>query len=274
MGRSFIPNLVTSLNLVCGAIAIVLTARGEVSTAVLFILLAALFDFLDGFVARLFRASSALGAQLDSLCDMVSFGLFPGFLLYTLITYSMGLTTTGFEDRSLVQVVLPFTGFLVTVFAALRLAKFNISTDQSSSFSGMPTPAMTLFLCFIPLFIENDISGKINLLFPHSALETSTNDFAFLGLALMDYRVLVVISVVLAFFMVSPIRFIAIKFKKAPIKIYLPVILLVVPILIMFLWLYYYGYVYLPMLMAMAWYIILSVTLNLIPGMYEISRRD
>ncbi|MDR3217753.1 MAG: CDP-diacylglycerol--serine O-phosphatidyltransferase [Dysgonamonadaceae bacterium] len=133
-----VPNIITCLNLFAGCLSCVMTLEyGNYTGAFLFILLAAVFDFLDGFAARLLKAYSAIGAQLDSLADMVSFGLAPGFVVYSFLTTS----TSGMEFGS----SLPYLAFLIPIFSALRLAKFNIDTRQTSSFLGLPVPANALF---------------------------------------------------------------------------------------------------------------------------------
>jgi CDP-diacylglycerol--serine O-phosphatidyltransferase len=117
------------------------------SGAFLFIILAAVFDFLDGFCARLLKAYSPIGGQLDSLADVVSFGLAPGFVVFSFLnTVSAG---TFFETS-----FLPYSAFLIPVFSALRLAKFNIDTRQKDSFLGLPVPANALFwVSLIPAII-------------------------------------------------------------------------------------------------------------------------
>jgi len=121
--------------------------------AFIFILLAACFDFLDGFVARLMKAYSSLGAQLDSLADLISFGLAPGFMIYSFLLSSTVSIPFAVD--------VPFLAFLIPVFGALRLAKFNIDTRQTSSFLGLPVPANALFwgalIPSIPLSESNHI---------------------------------------------------------------------------------------------------------------------
>lgn len=130
-----IPNMITSLNLFSGCVACVFSFYGEYSIATYFILMAAVFDFFDGFVARLLHAYSTIGKELDSLADMVSFGLAPAIMLFTFL--------------STLNPYFAFIAFLIPVFSALRLAKFNVDTRQSSSFIGLPTPANALFWVFL-----------------------------------------------------------------------------------------------------------------------------
>ena len=147
--KKHIPNFITSLNLFTGCVAVLLAFRGNYQGAFISILVAAVFDFLDGFAARLLKAYSAMGKELDSLADVISFGLAPGMIVYSLLT-----STTGQSEW------LPYLGFLIPVFSGLRLAKFNIDDRQTSSFIGMPTPSNAIFwagmaFSFSPFLIEN-----------------------------------------------------------------------------------------------------------------------
>lgn len=137
-----IPNTITCMNLLCGCIAISLSMQGHPETAAYFIFVAALFDFLDGMSARLLQAYSELGKQLDSLADVVSFGVAPGTIVYSMLVSNLG-------DNNLAYVA-----FLIPVFSALRLAKFNIDTNQKEDFIGLPTPAMGIFVASLPLAYE------------------------------------------------------------------------------------------------------------------------
>lgn len=140
-----IPNLITSLNLASGFTAIVFAAEGNIVTASWFILAAMVFDFLDGFSARLLNAYSAIGKELDSLADLISFGLAPSIILFRLLTGSLALpehplaTSPGF-----LTTLILFSPLLMTVSAALRLAIFNTDTSQATTFRGLPTPANAL----------------------------------------------------------------------------------------------------------------------------------
>lgn len=136
--KKHIPNTITCLNLFSGCIATYFAFSGIYDITLLFILFAAVFDFCDGMAARALKAYSPKGKELDSLADMISFGLAPGAMVFTFIANNAhnGLWIDGY---------LPFVGFLMTVFAGLRLAKFNIDERQTSSFIGLPTPANALF---------------------------------------------------------------------------------------------------------------------------------
>ena len=133
-----LPNVVTCLNLFAGSLSCVMSlVYDNYYGAFIFILLAACFDFLDGFIARLIKAYSPLGAQLDSLADVVSFGLAPGFLVYSFLSKSTVFLSFGTN--------IPFLALLIPVFSAIRLAKFNVDSRQTSVFLGLPVPANGLF---------------------------------------------------------------------------------------------------------------------------------
>lgn len=138
-----LPSFFTSLALLSGCISVVIsTTRGELALAGYFVLISALFDFVDGMAARLLHSMSEFGKQLDSLADVVSFGVAPAMILYRLILHSFA----GTDDLLPWQVMIVYSPFLVAVFSALRLAKFNIDLKQVKSFRGLPTPANALFI--------------------------------------------------------------------------------------------------------------------------------
>jgi len=131
--KRHIPNFITCLNLFSGCVASYLAFKGNYQGAFIAILIASAFDFMDGFAARLLKAYSAMGKELDSLADMVSFGLAPGAIVFSVLT------------ECKINEWLPFVGFLIPVFSGLRLAKFNIDDRQSTSFLGLPVPANAIF---------------------------------------------------------------------------------------------------------------------------------
>jgi CDP-diacylglycerol---serine O-phosphatidyltransferase len=172
-----LPNLLTSLNLLCGCLGIVLVLEDSVWPAAYFVWAACVFDFLDGFTARTLKVSSPIGKQLDSLADVVSFGLLPAVVMYK-------LWPAGESDW------LPYFSFLLVVFSAIRLAIFNIDETQTHSFRGLPTPANALFISALPLQTG----------WAESALNQSW--------------VLLGITVIFSWLLVSPIRLFALKFKN------------------------------------------------------------
>jgi CDP-diacylglycerol--serine O-phosphatidyltransferase len=137
-----IPNFVTSLNLASGFVAIIFAANGDLVTASWLILVAMIFDFLDGFSARLLKAYSSIGKELDSLADVVSFGVAPGFIIYHLLNDSLSSSTSlPGNTNSLIATLILVIPALMPVCAAIRLAVFNLDSTQATTFKGLPTPA-------------------------------------------------------------------------------------------------------------------------------------
>ncbi len=156
-----IPNILTSLNLLCGCVAVLFVVSGDLIVVAFFVVLGIIFDFLDGFAARLLKTQSKTGLQFDSLADMVTSGLVPGLVMLQLLNVSIfGNTMTISETFSPSSLnnefsnYLPFVGLLVTVASGYRLAKFNVDIRQTDSFIGLPTPANTLLILSLPLILE------------------------------------------------------------------------------------------------------------------------
>lgn len=145
-----IPNTLTSLNIVSGCISIVMTFQGNLEMAFAFILIAAGFDFLDGFAARLFKAYSEIGKQLDSLADVISFGAAPAMIVYMIMHLNFS------------YYYLPFLAFILVIFSALRLAIFNIDDSQTEYFRGLPTPANALFFGSFALLLNTNFDRFLN----------------------------------------------------------------------------------------------------------------
>jgi CDP-diacylglycerol---serine O-phosphatidyltransferase len=173
----FIPNLFTLSNLVCGVLGIYFAFENQLMTAFYLMLVAALFDFLDGFLARLLKVSGELGKQLDSLADLITFGLLPGVMLFSVQRILFNVENGNFQQLTNLQWFMLISPVLIPVFSAYRLAKFNIDTRQSHSFIGLPTPANALFIAslttnivqqnnLLPAFIFHPVSLTcITLLF-------------------------------------------------------------------------------------------------------------
>lgn len=191
-----IPNLLTSLNLLSGSIAVVLALDGFLHAAAFLVILASVFDFADGFSARLLKAYSLMGKELDSLADLVSFGLVPSVIIYKymqLATPDWGLWVYTYN-------ILPFFAFSITVFSALRLAKFNIDDRQSDSFRGLPTPANAIFIISLPI-----------------VLQFGNNDHFFYTLfsvLTQNYWLLMILSVILSVLLVSGLPLFSLKFSN------------------------------------------------------------
>lgn len=155
--KNNIPNTVTCLNLFSGCIACIMAFEGRYEAAFLFIILSAVFDFFDGLLARALNAHSVIGKDLDSLADDVSFGVAPSIIIFSLFKemhYPEALTSIAHY--------LPYTAFLISVFSALRLAKFNNDTRQTSSFVGLPVPANALFWASLVVGNHDWLLSKCN----------------------------------------------------------------------------------------------------------------
>ncbi len=177
MVKKHIPNFLTCCNLICGCVGLVLTFEGKAPYAVYLVWLAMLFDFLDGFTARILKAFSPMGKELDSLADLVTFGVLPSVILFKMISAASP------------HAYLPFLAFIIAVFSALRLAKFNIDDRQQTVFIGLPTPANALFLSSL-VFVDD--------LYPQW----------------LTAPVLVVITVLFSLLLVAPIELFSLKFKS------------------------------------------------------------
>jgi CDP-diacylglycerol---serine O-phosphatidyltransferase len=175
-----IPNALTSLNLAAGMVGILFVLDGQIEYGAYMIFLAAVFDFLDGFVARMLKVSGELGKQLDSLADMVTFGVLPAFILFSMI------------ESNTENLYLPYAAFLIGIFSALRLAKFNIDERQSDRFIGVPTPANALLISTLPFLAEKS---------------------SFLEDLLSNPIFLVGVGLVMSFLLVAELPLIALKFK-------------------------------------------------------------
>jgi len=186
--KKHIPNAITCCNLICGCLAIVQIFEGNLVLAAYLVGLAAIFDFFDGFVARLLHVSSPIGKDLDSLADMVTFGIVPGFVMFQLIRISLLSQNPNNPDTSY---SIAFFAFIIPVLSAVRLAKFNHDTRQTDSFIGVPTPANAMFICSIPLILEG-------------------GNFQFI----LNPFTLCLFSLILSLLLVSEIHLFALKFKN------------------------------------------------------------
>jgi CDP-diacylglycerol--serine O-phosphatidyltransferase len=185
--KSFIPNFITLLNLFSGCVAVIFALEGNMKLTALFVFLGIFFDFFDGFLARKLNVQSDFGVQLDSLADMVTSGLVPGLVLF----YLFGLAP---QPDLVNSELLPYFGLFVTLASAYRLAKFNISTNQSDVFIGLPTPANTLLIISLPLILEYQNSDAINSM-------------------ILNPWFLIVLTLISCFLLNAPIKLIALKFK-------------------------------------------------------------
>jgi CDP-diacylglycerol--serine O-phosphatidyltransferase len=157
--RKHLPNAITCANLFSGCVGIVFAFQGDLVVAAYAIFLAAIFDFFDGFASRVLNSFSSIGKDLDSLADMVSFGVLPSVIMYQLFLQAAQI------DR--ISTYLNFIAFLIPVFSALRLAKFNTDTRQADIFIGLPTPANAILIASFPLIIAEHVNLAKYILNPY-----------------------------------------------------------------------------------------------------------
>lgn len=242
--KKHIPNLLTLGNLFCGTIATIFAVQSNFEMAGVFVLLGILFDFLDGFVARLFHVSGELGKQLDSLADMVTSGVVPGIIMFQLLASNTALSFQIGKTKTLVWSGFHFEpiqllGLLLTLGACYRLAKFNLDTRQSNTFIGMPTPAMSLFVISLPLIQQyTDIDFAQNLLSNHYFL--------------------IIITVVLTYLMNAEIPLFSLKFKDYSFKKNIVKYVFLLISIVMLITLQYFS---IPLIIII--YVVLSVLNNL-----------
>lgn len=201
--KKHIPNTLTCLNLVCGTLSAMAALKGNLEMAAIWILIAALFDFLDGFAARLLKVASPIGKELDSLSDVVSFGVAPAMIIFTWLTRCLYELPPAHINRF--TELLPYVALLVPAMSAVRLARFNLDERQATTFIGLPTPANALFLGFIPLaadklsFLNNfwlvwavTIIFALLLVSEISMISLKFKDFSFKGINIARYALILV----------------------------------------------------------------------------------
>jgi len=247
--KKHIPNLITLLNLLSGLMAVIFALKGDLALASFLIMLGIIFDFFDGFAARLLNVSGELGKQLDSLADMVTSGAAPAMIMYKLLEKSQENTVWYQELSSTIGswvptddttfYYFPFIGLLIALASAYRLAKFNIDTRQTSSFIGLPTPAASLVIVALPLIqIYSSNITALNL----------TNSKVFL----------ISITILLSILMNVELPLFSLKFKNFSIKDNWYVFLFLLISIILLTWLHF---VAIPLIIGI--YIVMSVIINL-----------
>lgn len=172
----YIPNAITMGNLFSGCMAVLFAVNDRMEYAAAFVVIGIVFDFFDGFFARLFNVQSEVGLQLDSLADMVTSGVVPGIVLYKLLAHAEGLPWGA--EFQVYSPTIAYLGFAVTLASAYRLAKFNVDDRQTGSFIGLPTPANTLFILSLPLILKYG-----DLAFAKAAIE---NVYVLLGVVALS----------------------------------------------------------------------------------------
>jgi CDP-diacylglycerol---serine O-phosphatidyltransferase len=186
--KTHIPNAITCLNLLSGCIGILLALHlNQIALAAVMIGFAALFDFFDGLVARILHVKSDIGKELDSLADVVSFGVLPGVLVYVMLA----TISTNYY--------VPLIGFIIPIFSALRLAKFNLDTRQTESFLGLPVPAHAIFWAGVTLLNFAITNNSANLMMKQ---------------AFRQPFVVVIFTVMLSLLLVSELPMFSLKFKS------------------------------------------------------------
>ncbi|MDG1038024.1 MAG: CDP-alcohol phosphatidyltransferase family protein [Polaribacter sp.] len=234
--KKHIPNLITLGNLFCGTIATIYAVQADFVFAGLFVILGIVFDFFDGFAARLFNVSGELGKQLDSLADMVTSGVVPGIIMLKLIELNTMNVSNSFFGNSILGISL--VGLVLTLGACYRLATFNIDTRQSDSFIGLPTPAMSLFVISLPLIQEySNIEFALNLI---------TNNYF-----------LIIITILLTYLMNAQLPLFSLKFKDYSVKNNLIKYVFLIASLLMIIFL---QYISIPLIIIV--YVVLSVISN------------
>lgn len=193
-----IPNYITLGNLFAGTVAVIFAVEGDFKTAAIFVLIGIIFDFFDGFTARLMGVTGELGKQLDSLADMVTSGVVPGVVMFKLIQSNL-IADNLLEVKANQILDAPLIGLILTMAACLRLARFNLDTRQTESFIGLPTPAMSLFVISLPLIQMNS-----ELVFVKDLI--SNNYF------------LIALTWVLSFLMNAEMPLFSLKFKEYSLK--------------------------------------------------------
>ena len=203
--KKHIPNSITCGNLLCGCLGIVASFDNRLDYAFYFVILAAVLDFLDGFAARLLKVSSPIGKDLDSLADMVTFGVLPGFIMFRMIAFSS--LVLGNEVSTLFKLV----SFIIPVFSAIRLAKFNNDPRQTDGFIGLATPANTIFISSLGYILFNKFRPSTGGGWQYVLPATDPwKDLQFLN----HPYYLCIIATVMSLLLVSEIPLFALKFKN------------------------------------------------------------
>ncbi len=194
--RIIIPNIFTATNVLLGTFAIYYAFDGYSITAAYLIIIATFIDFLDGFVARLVNGQSDFGKQFDSLSDLISFGIAPAAILYNLFSRDVASPEIIVNEQN----IIPFFAFLLVIFSATRLARFNTDSEQKTSFKGLPTPANALIIASIPLMMAN--MCKCTLLYQ----------------TLSDTYFLIGYIIIASIFMNINVRMLSLKFSNLKLK--------------------------------------------------------
>ena len=209
-----IPNFFTLMNLLFGAISIVVAAEGKVNLvlASYFIYFAAVFDFFDGFAARALKVTSKVGKELDSLSDMISFGLAPAFLLYQMLKYSLQVKQFTFS-LPIEDIMMLLGTFLIALASAVRLAKFNVDERQTETFLGLATPASAMLIASMPLIAQFSTNNLIVLSSLGDSLYFNLG-IIFLSIFIVKPVVVIPLVFILSVLLVIELPMFSLKFKS------------------------------------------------------------
>ena len=212
--KKHIPNAITCGNLLCGCLAIVKAFEGDLVWAAYLVGIAAVLDFFDGFAARMLKVSSPIGKDLDSLADMVTFGVVPGVVMYKLLQINEFTYENAIYSFSFIKGI-EYLAFIIPIFSAIRLAKFNNDIRQSDSFIGVPTPANAILIASLALIILTYVKKQFSNLY--SQTRENFIDVVVPG-ELVDrmffiHCVLLLTTLVFSFLLIAELPLFALKFK-------------------------------------------------------------
>ena len=188
-----LPNAITCMNLLCGCLALVLIFRSQLYLASCLVIVAMVCDFFDGMVARLLKANSPIGKELDSLADVVSFGVVPAAIIYQLMNAAMRQSPLADYPAAL-QLLVHLAPFSIAIFSALRLANFNVDERQHSSFIGLPTPASAMLVIALPFMLKQNAELYQDII--------------------LQPLILLTLTAALSYLLVSPIPLLSLKFAN------------------------------------------------------------
>ncbi len=191
---SFVPNTITSFNVISGSLSVAFAFEGNLVLAGILIIIAAVFDFLDGMSARLLGAYSDMGKELDSLADMISFGLAPAVIAHMLIRNQIWANNPLLDASPFILLQL-FAPFIIVVFSALRLAKFNVDERQTETFIGLATPANALIWASLPFIL-------------------AINSNSIVGSFINTPWIIILFSIIMSYMLVAELPMFSLKFKN------------------------------------------------------------
>ena len=237
--KKHIPNIITLFNVLSGTIGIVAVLNDHWLAGFILMIAGAAFDFFDGMIARLLGVSSPVGKELDSLADVISFGVLPGMMMYMMMLQTHELDFISINEVRLA----PFFAFLIPMMSAMRLAKFNLDERQTSSFIGLPTPANALFI------------GALSIAF-HELCPCST-----IHQLISSAWFLYPTTIILSFLLVAELPLFALKFKNLKFKNNEFRFILIIGSLVLFA--VFYQWVYMAIIIIIPSYVLLSIVQNL-----------